>query len=399
MGFGDPLESMLPKDREVALKTLWISPPLWGLSSSLVKMSIVASYLRIWSGQTFVRSCHALLALLAGFGLTLFLGGVFACVPVELSWTPPSTRVNLGAGGLGSNGRALEGKCINLPLFMLTTSTLNTILDLVVLSIPFPLLLRLRIPPRQRFALTAVFSIGIVVCVASAMRLVSIAQLDETADPSVDGVDLGLWSGVENNLAIFCACLPSVRPVLKRIFPKLLSNNEDNDTSSSWGGSATEAMRGRPRRKQSQRRQQQQQQQRQEETQEQTQQIRPLRYGNGIYPIYELPSTSYSYSSSAGSSQSSTSYLSKPDPEPEVDEAYRNNQRRNKSKDGRRNGMATIQIGAKFDAYIERALPPPPPPPPTLQRPHPHPRPRPYVQRPQQQPRQQRQHERPLMYI
>ncbi|KAI0095683.1 hypothetical protein F4776DRAFT_582662 [Hypoxylon sp. NC0597] len=224
IGFGNPILSMSPENRLMTMKTIWISPPLWGLSSALIKMSIVSSYLRIWSGRRFKILCYTLLALLSLFGLTLFFGGIFACVPIALSWTPPSP-----------DSRDPR-QCMDLPLFMFITSTLNTAADLVIIAIPVPLVRRLQIAKKQQIALIGVFTIGAVVCVASIMRLVSIYRLGPMDDPSVSGIRLGLWSGVESNLAITCACLPTLRPVLVRLFPKLL--NATANSSQSWHRSA-----------------------------------------------------------------------------------------------------------------------------------------------------------------
>ncbi|KAI1479722.1 hypothetical protein F4774DRAFT_114277 [Daldinia eschscholtzii] len=222
VGFGNPLPSMTPEERLVALKTLWISPPLWGLSSSLIKMSIVTSYLRIWTGKRFKLFCYALISFIFMFGLTLFFGGVFACVPIHLSWLPHSP------------GSRNPQHCIDLPLFMFATSILNTALDLAILAIPIPLLRKLQIAPRQRVALTAVFTVGVIVCVASIMRLITLYQLRPAEDPSVSGLPLGIWSGVELDLAIICTCLPTLRPMLARVFPCFQGSTMDS--SPSWRG-------------------------------------------------------------------------------------------------------------------------------------------------------------------
>ncbi|KAI0166984.1 hypothetical protein GGR52DRAFT_584825 [Hypoxylon sp. FL1284] len=236
VGFGEPLTALSPENRQTALQTLWISPPLWGLSSSLIKMSIVSSYLRIWSSRRFKLFCRVLLLLIGIFGLTLFFGGVLACVPVSLSWEPPQAR-----------DAADAGRCIDLPRFMFVTSTLNTAVDLLILAVPVPLVRRLQIPARQRLALLAVFTVGAVVCVASVMRLATLFRLRATTDPSVGGIALGLWSGVELTLALICACLPTLRPVLARLFPRLLRSTTAAGSSPSWRGTGTGPCRAAPR--------------------------------------------------------------------------------------------------------------------------------------------------------
>ena len=40
----------------------------------------------------------------------------------------------------------------------------------------------------------------------------------------MDGVNAGIWSGIEINVAIACASLPSIKPLIARVLPGLLSN-------------------------------------------------------------------------------------------------------------------------------------------------------------------------------
>ncbi|CAJ2507640.1 Uu.00g088260.m01.CDS01 [Anthostomella pinea] len=207
IGFGDPFPSLTPEAGIRINQAMWVSPALWGLSTALVKMSIVASYTRIWSTKGVLLLCRTLLAALTVFGLTLFFGEIFECVPIKLSW-----------GVLDG-----DGHCIDKTMFMFVTSSLNIAFDLLIFAIPVPLIRKLQIAKQQRIALTVVFTIGAVACVASVMRLVSIYRLSTAHDPSTAGVNLGVWSGVESNLSIICACLPTLRPMLTRVFPKLLA--------------------------------------------------------------------------------------------------------------------------------------------------------------------------------
>lgn len=39
---------------------------------------------------------------------------------------------------------------------------------------------------------------------------------------------LSMWSVVEIATAVICACLPTCRPILKKIFPRLLSYSEES---------------------------------------------------------------------------------------------------------------------------------------------------------------------------
>ncbi|KAI1342663.1 hypothetical protein F5Y15DRAFT_430018 [Xylariaceae sp. FL0016] len=233
MGFGAPFPSIGSEAQTRINQAMWISPPVWGLSTAVIKMSIVVSYTRIWSSRRFLTWSRALLGALAAFGLALFFGGVFACVPIRLSWS------------IAGND-ATDGRCINQPLFMLITSAINIAFDLLVFAIPVPLTRRLQVPRPQRIALMVVFTVGAIACLASIMRLVAIRDLaNATSDPSVAGLRLGIWSGVESNLGILCACLPSLRPMLARLFPRLLLTVK----SPSWSSRRrTATMMAAPRR-------------------------------------------------------------------------------------------------------------------------------------------------------
>ncbi|KAI1391069.1 uncharacterized protein F4822DRAFT_171479 [Hypoxylon trugodes] len=252
VGFGKPLSDIAPENRVELMKTIWISPPLWGLSSALIKMSIVTSYRRIWTSPRFKLFTTTLVIFLAIFGLTLFLAGILACIPVSLSWAPPTPSSRT------------SDHCLDIPTFMFATSVLNTFFDILILALPVPLVKRLQIAPRQKAALTAVFTVGLVVVVASVMRLVVIYRLDATTDPSEGGVELGLWSGVELNVAIICSCLPTLRPMLARMFPKLLGGTLRS--ASSWYGSSAGTRSTRRSR-------------------------RTTNDGNGSYRMRELPSS------------------------------------------------------------------------------------------------------------
>jgi len=47
----------------------------------------------------------------------------------------------------------------------------------------------------------------------------------------VEGVDAAIWSGIEINVAIACASLPTLKPLIGRIIPGILSNGSTRDRS------------------------------------------------------------------------------------------------------------------------------------------------------------------------
>jgi hypothetical protein len=52
-----------------------------------------------------------------------------------------------------------------------------------------------------------------------------------TNHQSVEGVNAAIWSGIEINVAIACASLPALKPLISKILPGLLSNLSSKNRS------------------------------------------------------------------------------------------------------------------------------------------------------------------------
>lgn len=93
----------------------------------------------------------------------------------------------------------------------------------MIFCLPIPALVKLQIHWRAKVALLGVFSLGFFVCLVSLIRIVSITRMsfeDVTYKFSV----LAYWGAVEVNLAIICACLTTLKPLVARVWPKLLAS-------------------------------------------------------------------------------------------------------------------------------------------------------------------------------
>ena len=44
-------------------------------------------------------------------------------------------------------------------------------------------------------------------------------------DTALDGVNAGIWSGIEINVALACASLPAIKPLIAKAVPRLLSSH------------------------------------------------------------------------------------------------------------------------------------------------------------------------------
>jgi len=184
------------------------------------KSSILILYLRL------SRNAHKLLRVaswttlavvnVAGLVLTFF--NVFQCIPVSQVFAP-------------------VGKCIPLITLYLASVPVNIITDLAVLILPIPVLTAMQLPRKQKMILIATFALGIYVVATDVIRIYYLQQSsgasnDQTSPLLGNEVDFSwhasisfMWSAVEVNLGIVCACVPTLKPLISRILPALIDNS------------------------------------------------------------------------------------------------------------------------------------------------------------------------------
>lgn len=93
-------------------------------------------------------------------------------------------------------------------------------------AIPVPGIWGLHIPKRQKTALLGILSIGWFVCVVSILRVYALNLLQKHAeDPTYYSAPTAYWSAIEANLAIVCASLPALKPLVVRVFPVFGTRN------------------------------------------------------------------------------------------------------------------------------------------------------------------------------
>jgi hypothetical protein len=63
--------------------------------------------------------------------------------------------------------------------------------------------------------------LGSSACITSILRLKHLEHFGGLADATWDDVGAGIWSAIENSCAVICACLPTLRPLMAMMFPRL----------------------------------------------------------------------------------------------------------------------------------------------------------------------------------
>lgn len=184
---------------------------------ALSKLSICLTYLRIFyidkRGRYMIQALVVLLVLLI---VPFDLEVAFQCRPVHVYWT---------------EGRP-AAKCIkDLPGFLLS-GILNVFVDVALIAIVLPRVLELQLHQRQRWALTGIVLLGSLAVVAGIVRMVrvSTALKMPNFEPSWDSYDVSIWTSTEIYVSLLCASAPGIKPVIKKVMPKLLGSSFSSRT-------------------------------------------------------------------------------------------------------------------------------------------------------------------------
>ncbi|KAK7979840.1 hypothetical protein PG989_012297 [Apiospora arundinis] len=200
---------------------------------SLVKLSLLFFYMRIFPGRGIRRLLWATVVFNCLFGLSFSLVAVFQCSPIPFYWEKWD--------GLH------QGTCFNINAMGWSNAAISIALDIWMLAIPLWQLRSLKLHWKKKIGVAAMFSVGTFVTIVSILRLQSLVHFAESRNPTWDQFDVANWSTIEINTGIICACMPSLRLLLVKLFPKVLGgstnsrsqyymSNPDGNRSTARGG-------------------------------------------------------------------------------------------------------------------------------------------------------------------
>ena len=90
--------------------------------------------------------CWTLIAIITIWGVSFFFATLFECIPIHLVWET----------FYGEPDRS----CYNYEPMFLAIAITNMIIDVAILSAPMPEIWKLKMPVRQKLAVSAIFLLG-----------------------------------------------------------------------------------------------------------------------------------------------------------------------------------------------------------------------------------------------
>ncbi|ORY01680.1 hypothetical protein BCR34DRAFT_91515 [Clohesyomyces aquaticus] len=191
----------------------WISEVAYFAVIGLVRISFLLFYLKIFPKRNLRNAIWGFTSLIFLSMITFSLAAVFVCSPVNYAW--------LKWDGLH------KGKCVNNNALAFSHAAWGILTDFVTLALPITQIWNLHLATKKKIGVLLMFSVGSFVTVVSIVRLRALVHFAKTSNITWDYLEASLWSVIEVYVGIVCACMPSLRLGLQRLFPKFLGSSLD----------------------------------------------------------------------------------------------------------------------------------------------------------------------------
>lgn len=183
-----------------AAKLVFVAEMIWLTANAITKLSTLAFYNTVFRVSRFRTVVWILMGLTVAMFAAFVAKDFLICLPVQRNWSFEDPDAYCGVTEKGT----------------LATGIGITLMDAIIVAAPMPSLLKLQMPVMKKVMICGIFSLGLVVCVISALRLASVMMIDQK-DLTYTVINLGIFTQLEPLLAIIASCLPTLHPVLIRV--------------------------------------------------------------------------------------------------------------------------------------------------------------------------------------
>jgi len=217
-GMGRHIWVVPPENVVPYFKSLYSSILVYNAALTLVKISILLQYRRIFTTQSMQRATTIGLVIVGAWGITVVTMLSMLCVPIQALWD-----------------QSVHGRCLPLIPSYYVPACINIATDFGTWVLPLPIIKSLQLPRRQKIMLMFIFGLGFFTCIISLVRLSSLKQATNTSDPTWDNTDAATWSYLELSMAILAACLPTLRPLAIKFIPRFISGSTHQSSPNANG--------------------------------------------------------------------------------------------------------------------------------------------------------------------
>ncbi|KAK2767052.1 hypothetical protein FQN54_006370 [Arachnomyces sp. PD_36] len=199
-------------DMVVMYKLIFAMEFVYSCAIPAIKMSVIMFYHRIFAVSNFKYVLYFCTFLVLGWFVAVMVVNIVQCQPYQYLWEQFDPNA--------------KGKCIDVELYFLWNGICESVTDFIILGAPFHEVWKLHMPRAQKLALAGIFGLGIFTCVAGVLRCYAVKLMTENHDTTWNFGRGFIWSSIEPSLGIISACLPTLRPLVKHIFPSAFGSTK-----------------------------------------------------------------------------------------------------------------------------------------------------------------------------
>ena len=211
------------------VRWLYALEVLYFLQIAQLKLTLLFFFLRIFPKPLIRRLLWSTVAFNVLCGTTFVIVAIFQCKPISHYWT--------------SWDKEGSGKCININALAWSNAIISIALDIWMLVLPLHEIFHLQLSWRKKVSVAMMFCVGTFVTVVSILRLRSLIHFGVSSNPTWDQTDVISWSNIEINVGIICACMPALRVILVRCFPKVFGTTKGTSQPYHAYGSRSQGMK------------------------------------------------------------------------------------------------------------------------------------------------------------
>ncbi|KAF3768830.1 hypothetical protein M406DRAFT_107592 [Cryphonectria parasitica EP155] len=225
-GLGSHFDQIPPSGYNAFFKDLWLGLVIYNITLLFTKLTLFFQFYRVirqtsWGGLKMFNACA--MSIIAAWQFAQIFVQVFACVPVEAAWD-----------------QTVKGVCQSILVTRTMNSVGNIVTDFIILLLPLPIIWRLALPRKSKYAVIGIFSLGFFTCIVSILRI-TLTPTGES-DIAFQTVSVIAWTTAEVLTGVIIASLSTMRPLMSRYVSGFTTRGTSKATSATSRSRASYGM-------------------------------------------------------------------------------------------------------------------------------------------------------------
>lgn len=206
-GLGQDIWTLTPTQITKMLQYFYIMAWLYFTELMLLKLTLLFFYIRVFPSKGVQRLLWGTIIFTILWGVAFIVVAIFQCRPIHYFWTKWD----------GMH----EGTCLEINVITASNAAISIVLDFWILGVPLWQIWGLKLHWKKKVGVALMFCVGTFVTVVSILRLQALVHFAASSNVSWEFYDVSMWSTIEISVGIMCACLPTLRLLLVKLFPVL----------------------------------------------------------------------------------------------------------------------------------------------------------------------------------